>query len=75
MTVCYQKYYRIPPQELHSDSVIDDAMKRRVLPKDADLESDSEAVHTWVIDDWRHLERKTRGPKFECGGHPWYVGS
>ena len=49
-------------------------MKLRVLPKDADLETDSEAVHTWVIDDWRHLEKKTRGPKFECGGHPWYVG-
>lgn len=50
-----------------------DAMKLRVLPKDADLETDSEAVHTWVIDDWRHLEKKTRGPKFECGGHPWRV--
>lgn len=50
-------------------------MKLRVLPKDADLETDSEAVHTWVIDDWRHLEKKTRGPKFECGGHPWCVRS
>ena len=46
-----------------------------MLPKDADLQTDSEAVHTWVIDDWRHLEKKTRGPKFECGGHPWCVGS
>lgn len=50
-----------------------DTMKLRVLPKDADLEVDSEAVHTWLIDDWRHLEKKTRGPKFECGGHPWRV--
>ena len=48
-------------------------MKLRVLPKDADLEVDSETVHTWVIDDWRHLEKKSRGPKFQCGGHPWCV--
>lgn len=61
--------------ELRSNSLVDDAMKLRILPKDADLETDSEAVHTWVIDDWRHLEKKTRGPKFECGGHPWCVGS
>ena len=50
-------------------------MKLRILPKDVDLETDSEVVHTWVIDDWRNLEKKTRGPKFECGGHPWCVGS
>lgn len=50
-------------------------MKLRVLPKDADLETESEAVHTWEIDSWRHLEKKTRGPKFECGGHPWCVES
>lgn len=50
-------------------------MKLRVLPKDADLETDSEAVHTWAIDDWRNLDKKTRGPKFECGKHPWCVGS
>ena len=66
---------QLPLAELYSNSLADEAMKLRVLPKDTDLETDSEAVHTWVIDDWRHLEKKQRGPKFECGKHPWCVGS
>lgn len=48
-------------------------MKPRVLPKIPDLEIDSEAVHTWNIENYRHLSKKERGPKFDCGGHPWYV--
>lgn len=56
-----------------SDRELDDAMKPRVLPKIPDLEIDSEAVHTWNIENYRHLSKKERGPKFDCGGHPWYV--
>ena len=48
-------------------------MKARVLPEIPDLETDSETLHTWHIEDWRSLEKKARGPKFECGGHPWCV--
>ena len=50
-------------------------MKARFLPQIQDLETDSETVHTWEIEGWRNLPRKARGPIFECGGHPWYVGS
>lgn len=53
---------------------LDDAMKARVLHKLPDLEIESEAVHTWNVENYRNMERKERGPKFECGGHPWYVG-
>ncbi len=49
-------------------------MKPRVLPQLPDLETESETVHTWELEDWRNLPRKARGPVFECGGHPWYVG-
>ena len=48
-------------------------MKPRVLPKIPDLEIESEAVHTWNIENYRHLSKKERGPKFDCGGHPWCV--
>lgn len=56
-----------------TDMWLDDAMKARLLPKSPDLESESEAVHTWHIENYRSLSKKERGPKFECGGHPWYV--
>ena len=56
-----------------SDRELDDAMKSRVLPKIPDLEIESEAVHTWNIENYRHLSKKERGPKFDCGGHPWYA--
>ena len=49
-------------------------MKPKVLPQLPDLEIESETVHTWELEDWRTLPRKARGPTFECGGHPWYVG-
>ena len=52
----------------------DDLMKPKVLPQLPDLEIESETVHTWELEDWRTLPRKARGPIFECGGHPWYVG-
>ena len=56
-----------------SDRVLDEAMKRQFLPKIADLEIESEAVHTWHIENYRRLSKKERGPKFDCGGHPWCV--
>lgn len=56
-----------------SDRALDEAMKPRVLPKIPDLEIESEAVHTWNIENYRHLSKKERGPKFDCGGHPWCV--
>lgn len=55
------------------DRVLDEFMKARVLPKIPDLEIESEAVHTWNIENYRHLSKKERGPKFDCGGHPWCV--
>ena len=56
-----------------TDLWLDEAMKARVLPKSPDLEVESEAVHTWNIENYRSLSKKERGPRFDCGGHPWYV--
>lgn len=50
-----------------------EAMKARLLPKSPDLEIESEAVHTWNIENYRSLSKKERGPKFDCGGHPWRI--
>ena len=47
-------------------------MKTRLLPQLPDLEIEDEAVSTWNIEDYRDLPTKVRGPKFICGGHPWY---
>lgn len=47
-------------------------MKERYLPLLPDLEVLHEATDTWHIENYRHLPKKARGPKFECGGHPWY---
>ena len=52
-------------------SGIDEAMKERILPLLPDLEVEHEATHTWHIENYRSLTRKERGPKFDCGGHPW----
>lgn len=49
-------------------------MKERILPKLPDLEPEFEATDTWHIENYRSMTRKERGPKFECGGHPWYAG-
>ncbi|MCJ1460144.1 hypothetical protein MMC28_010523, partial [Mycoblastus sanguinarius] len=63
------------PEEPEPEVLADDydAMKARVLPEIPDLETDTEAVHTWHIENWRSLEKKARGSRFECGGHPWRV--
>ncbi|KAL9592959.1 MAG: hypothetical protein Q9179_006218 [Wetmoreana sp. 5 TL-2023] len=50
-----------------------DAMKERHLPMLPDLEVLHETINTWHIEDYRKLPKKARGPKFECGGHPWRI--
>ncbi|KAI4171690.1 MAG: hypothetical protein LQ343_004083 [Gyalolechia ehrenbergii] len=59
------------PAEPQADDY--EAMKERVLPMLPDLESDFEATHTWQIENYRNMTRKERGPKFQCGGHPWRI--
>ncbi|KAI9847957.1 MAG: hypothetical protein M1837_001474 [Sclerophora amabilis] len=49
------------------------AMKARLLHDFPDIETESEAVHTWPLEGWRQLPKKERGPTFQCGGHPWRV--
>ncbi|KAL6722165.1 ubiquitin-specific protease ubp15 [Lecanora helva] len=58
------------PETLANDY---DLMKPKVLTQLQDLETESETVHTWELEDWRNQPRKARGPIFECGGHPWRV--
>lgn len=55
--------------ELRADD--HEAMKARFLQPIPGTETDSEAVGTWDIHNYRNLEEKVRGPVFECGGHPW----
>lgn len=50
-------------------------MKARILPLLPDLEPESESIYTWDIENYRSLTRRERSPKFECGGHPWYVAN
>jgi len=28
-------------------------------------------TNTWEIEDWKELPRRTKGPIFHAGGHPW----
>jgi len=30
-------------------------------------------TNTWEIEDWKELPRRTKGPIFHAGGHPWRV--
>ncbi|KAL8729800.1 MAG: hypothetical protein Q9166_004523 [cf. Caloplaca sp. 2 TL-2023] len=50
-----------------------EAMKARVLAPLPDLEPEFESIDTWEIENYRSLTKKQRGPKFECGGHPWRI--
>ncbi|KAI9707767.1 MAG: hypothetical protein M1836_000729 [Candelina mexicana] len=50
-----------------------EGIKARILPEQPDLETESETVSTWKIENWRNLPRKEHGPIFYCGGHPWRV--
>ncbi|KAI9798682.1 MAG: hypothetical protein M1833_004671 [Piccolia ochrophora] len=65
----------LEPEEPEQEALADDyeAMKPRVLQEIPDLETESEAVHTWQIEDWRRLPKKSHGPVFQCGGFPWRV--
>ena len=56
----------------HGPNLADEAIKSRLLQEVPDLETEHEAIHTWKIEDWKDLPRKTHGPTFECGGYPWY---
>ena len=47
-------------------------MKARIQTPIPDLEIEHEAVFTWNIDNYRSLSHRERGPRFECGGQPWY---
>ena len=48
-------------------------MRTRLQIPIPDLEIESEAVHTWNIEKYRSLQKKERGPKFDCGGSPWRI--
>lgn len=50
-----------------------EAMRDRFLPIVPDYETLDEQVHQWDISDWRGLPKRSHGPTFECGGHPWRV--
>ncbi|KAF7712240.1 Ubiquitin carboxyl-terminal hydrolase [Penicillium ucsense] len=49
------------------------AMMARVLPQNPDLETLDEVHHTWHIENWRKMDRKSHGPTFKCGGSPWRI--
>ena len=53
--------------------VLDEAMKKKLMPEIPDLEIESEGYSTWNIVRYRSLTKKERGPIFKVGGHPWYV--
>ena len=50
-----------------------DAMRERFMPVMPDHEIESEAVYTWDITNWRSLPKRTHGPTFKCGNHPWRI--
>lgn len=60
-----------PEQEPRADDF--DAMRARFMPANPDLEIAAETTNTWDIDSWRTLPRRTHGPTFDCGGHPWRI--
>ncbi|PNS16491.1 hypothetical protein CAC42_225 [Sphaceloma murrayae] len=60
-----------PEQEPRADNF--DAMKERWMPQLPDLEVEAEATHTWEIEGWRTLPKRTHGPMFQAGGHPWRI--
>ncbi|KAL8868468.1 MAG: hypothetical protein Q9174_004972, partial [Haloplaca sp. 1 TL-2023] len=50
-----------------------DAMREQLLPLMPDLDVLYEATSTWNVEGYRNLPRRARGPRFECGGHPWRI--
>jgi ubiquitin carboxyl-terminal hydrolase 7 len=50
-----------------------EAMLARFMPPLPDQETEAEAWHTWDITEWQKQPKRTHGPTFTCGGHPWRV--
>lgn len=48
-------------------------MRDQFMIKHPDHEVAAEAINTWEIKNWRGLPKRTHGPVFEAGGHPWRV--
>jgi len=57
--------------ELRADDF--EAMKKQYMQEIPDQEIESEATHTWDIENWRNLGRREHGPTFKCGDSPWKV--
>ncbi|KAK4622245.1 Ubiquitin carboxyl-terminal hydrolase 21 [Fulvia fulva] len=56
-----------PPADDH------EAMMARFMPASPDYETEAETIHTWDITNWRTLPKRTHGPVFHCGNHPWRI--
>lgn len=71
----------IGPQQLDEDEDQEETeraddlegTKRLVLKELPDLETEDEVINTWTVENWRGLPRRTHGPVFMAGGHPWRV--
>lgn len=50
-----------------------DAMVKRFMPASPEYEILAETHHTWEIQNWRQLPKRTNGPTFQCGGSPWRI--
>ncbi|KAK5166488.1 ubiquitin-specific protease ubp15 [Saxophila tyrrhenica] len=50
-----------------------EAMRDRFLPALPEYETEAETFHTWDIQNWRNLPKRTHGPTFHCAGHPWRI--
>ena len=50
-----------------------EAMKERFMPALPEYETEAESYHTWDIENWRSLPKRTHGPIFHCAGHPWRI--
>ena len=50
-----------------------DAMRAHFMPENPDYEIEVEDVNTWTIENWRQLPKRTTGPIFQVGGHPWRI--
>lgn len=50
-----------------------EAMRNHWMPELPELETESEAYHTWDIESWRTMPKRNHGPGFSAGGHPFRV--
>jgi len=62
-------------EESDQEPLADDfeAMRARFMPENPDLETELEEVNTWTIESWSKLPKRTQGPIFQAGGHPWRI--